>query len=97
MQTKFPFLKDMTITFLSANEVKVNLVFSEPELIIRNQNLRFGLFHGYVFPLYSGNTLGKGIEILDMPDYLSGSEAMSGLFYRLSAADLIQQVDLMYQ
>ena len=36
LQTSYPFIKDMTITFIADNVVRVKLVFQNPELIIRN-------------------------------------------------------------
>jgi hypothetical protein len=97
LQQSFPFLKDMKITFINANTVKVDLVFQEPQLIIRNAQQRYGVFRGHIFPIYSGNTMGVGVRILDLPDYQSGMNFMTGFFYRQSAEDLIQQTDLIYE
>ncbi|MFA7717480.1 MAG: hypothetical protein WC875_02095 [Candidatus Absconditabacterales bacterium] len=97
LQGSFPFLKDMTITFINANTVKVDLIFQEPQLIIRNADQKYGVFRGHIFPIYSGNTMGAGVRILDLPDYLSGMNAMIGFFYRQSAEDIIQQTDLIYE
>lgn len=97
LQDTYPFLKDMTISLVGSNTAKVDLIFQEPELIIRNYNLKFGVFRGHIFSIYSGDSLGKGIKILDMPGYLSGYGAMTGFFFRQAYSDLVQQVDLMYQ
>ena len=98
LQMSYPFIKDMVIEFTTANTVKVSLIFQEPELIIRNQTLKFGVFRGHIFPIYSGDSLGKNIKtIIDLPEYLSGYGAMTGFFFRQPASDLIQQVELIYQ
>ncbi|MEI7562208.1 MAG: hypothetical protein WCJ39_00340 [bacterium] len=72
LQMNYPFIKDMKITFVADNVVRVQLVFRKPELVIRNQSTKFGVFRGHVFPLLSGNALGKDVRILDLPGYLSG-------------------------
>lgn len=97
LQTRYPFLKDMVILRTSPNTVKVDLIFQEPSLIIRNYDLTFGVFRGHIFPIYSWDTLGRWVKILDMPGYLSGYSAMTGLFFRQSYVDVIEQVDLIYQ
>ena len=97
LQVRYPFIKDMSITFVGTNVVKVYLVFQQPELIIRNQTQKFGVFRGHVFPINSGNLLGQGVRILDLPWYLSGQNAMTGLFFRQSSDSLIQQLSLIAQ
>ncbi len=97
LQEKYPFLKDMAILHTSPNTAKVDLIFQEPSLIIRNYDLKFGVFRGHIFSIYSWDTLGKGVKILDMPWYLSGYGAMTGFFFRQSYSELIEQVELMYQ
>jgi hypothetical protein len=59
LQTTYPFIKDMAITFIADNVVRVKLTFQEPELIIRNQSHKFGVFRGHIFPILSGNVLGQ--------------------------------------
>jgi hypothetical protein len=97
LQPDFPFLKDMTITFVNANTVKVDLDFQEPQLIVRNADRKYGVFRGHIFPIYSWDKMGAGVRILDLPDYLTGMNVMTGFFYRQSADDIIQQTDLIYQ
>ena len=97
LQNTYPFIKDMTISFVSNNTVKVDLIFQTPELIIRNYNLKYGVFRGHIFPIYSWDALATWARILDMPGYLSGYASMTGFFFRQSYTDLIQQVELMYQ
>ena len=97
LQTTYPFLKDLVITFMDANRVKVDILFQEPQLIIRNADQKYWVFRWYIFPISSGDSRGGGVEILDLPDYLSGMNNMTGFFFRQSADDLIQQTDLLYQ
>ena len=97
VQAQYPFVKDLTINFIWSNAAKVDITFADVDLIIRNYNLKFGVVNGQIFPLYSGDSLGKGVEIVDMPWYLSGQAAMTGLFYRQSASGLVEQVALLYQ
>jgi len=41
LQTTYPFLKDLVITFMDANRVKVDILFQEPQLIIRNADQKY--------------------------------------------------------
>ena len=97
LQNSYPFIKDMKIIFISTNTVRVDLIFQTPELIIRNYNLKYGVFRWHIFPIDSGDSMGTGVKILDMPGYLSGYGVMTGFFFRQAYDDLIQQVELMYQ
>jgi hypothetical protein len=67
LQEKYPFVKDITITFITDNAVRVNLIFQEPELIIRNQQQKYGVFRGHTFLLAPEDLLGTGTKILDLP------------------------------
>lgn len=67
LQEKYPFVKDITITFITDNAVRVNLIFQEPELIIRNQQQKYGVFRGHTFLLAPKDLLGTGTKILDLP------------------------------
>ncbi|MCX6823324.1 MAG: hypothetical protein NTX91_05045 [candidate division SR1 bacterium] len=97
LQANYPFIKDMIITFIGVNTVKVDLVFQTPELLIKNFNLSYGVFRGHIFAIHPGDTLGTGVKDIYMPGYLSGYGAMTGFFFRQSYTGLIEQVSLMYQ
>lgn len=98
LQDRYPFIKDMVITFTTANTVKVSLIFQDPEMIIKNRDLKFGVFRGHIFPIYSGDSLGKNVKIVVyLPWYLSGYTSMTWFFFRQSAARIIQQMELIYQ
>jgi len=97
LQTSYPFIKDMLISFVTTNTVKVSLFFQTPDLIIRNYDVKYGVFLGHIFPISSWDALGTGVHILDMPGYLSGYVAMTGFFFRQAYTGLVEQVALMYQ
>jgi hypothetical protein len=44
LQDSYPFIKDMVISLVSSNTAKVDLIFQMPELLIRNYNLKYGIF-----------------------------------------------------
>lgn len=95
--TKYPMITDVNVDYRSSNTVFVKLTFRPIDMVIRNQELRYALIDGRLFPLYSGNAIANGIKILDMPEYMSGINDLTGIFYKLPAAELTQQIELLYQ
>lgn len=97
IQSKYPMVTDITIVYRSSNTVFVKLTFRPIDLVIRNQEKTFALIGSTILSLTSGNKIANGVNILDLPVYLSGMNQLSGLFYRQPATGLIQQVDMIYQ
>lgn len=97
MQSRYPMITDMIVMYRSSNTVAVKLSFRPIDMVIRNQEARFALVGSTLLPIYSWNKIANGIKILDMPEYLSGMHAMSGLFYRIPATGLVMQIELLYQ
>ena len=97
IQSTYPMVADIGVDYRSSNTVFVKLTFRPLDMIIRNQNVKFGLIGSALLPIYSWNKIADGIQILDLPEYLSGMNALSWLFYRQSATGLVQQVELLYQ
>lgn len=97
LQTRYPMITDIAIDYRSSNTVFVKLTFRPIDMIIRNQERKFALVWDTLLQLYSWNNMANGIKILDLPEYLSGMTTLSGLFYRLPASELTQQVELLYQ
>ncbi|MEI7919054.1 MAG: hypothetical protein WCH65_02305 [bacterium] len=97
VQSAYPMVSDITIEYMSPNTVRAKLSFIPIDMIIRNQNMRYGLIGTKILPIYSGNKIAQGIRVLDLPSYMSGIQSLSGLFYRQSATGLIQQIDVLYQ
>ena len=95
--SKYPMVTDMSIDYSSSNTVLINLTFKPIDMVLRNQNLRFALVDTTFLQIYSGNKIANGIKVLDLPAYMSGITALSGLFYRQAASGLVQQVELLYQ
>ena len=97
IQTLYPMITDITFTYSSSNTVSAKLEFRPIDMIIQNQGVRFALIGTTLLPIYSWNTIAKGIHVLNLPPYLSGMNMLSGLFYRQAATGLVQQVSLLYQ
>lgn len=97
IKSTYPMVTDINIEYRSSNTVAIKLTFKPIDMVIRNQEIRFALIDGVLLPIYSGNAIAKGIQILDLPPYLSGMNYLSGLFYRQPATGLVQQVSLLYQ
>ncbi|MCX6823652.1 MAG: hypothetical protein NT085_00795 [candidate division SR1 bacterium] len=97
IQSIYPMISALDLTYLSSNTVAVKLTFIPVDMIIRNQNVGFALIGSTVLRIYSGNQIAKGIHVLNLPPYLSGMNSLSGIFYRQPATGLVQQIHLMYQ
>ena len=93
----YPMISAIDITYVSSNTVAVKLTFVPIDMVIRNQEKRFAVIGSGILPIYSWNKIADGINILDLPSYLSGVNVLSGLFYRQPATWLVQQIDLLYQ
>lgn len=93
----YPMVTDVGIDYRSNNTVFVKLTFRPIDMVIRNQESKRILVGDALLPLYSGNNIANGIKILDMPEYLSGMNFMTGLFYKIPAQELAQQIELLYQ
>ncbi|MFA7298435.1 MAG: hypothetical protein WC010_02200 [Candidatus Absconditabacterales bacterium] len=93
----YPMITDINIEYVSSNTVSIKLEFRPIDMVIRNQDVRFALIGSTLLPIYSGNKLAQNIKILDLPGYLSGMNLLSGLFYRQSATELTQQIELIAQ
>lgn len=97
IQSRYPMITDIGVDYRSSNTVFVKLTFKPFDMIIRNQDVRFGLIGSALLQIYSWNKIANGVKILDLPEYLSGMNALSWLFYRQSATGLVQQIELLYQ
>lgn len=94
IQTKFPIVQDITIDYTVPNTVHVLLAFFEPDMVIKNQQLKFGVYNNYTFPIASGNTIGQWKSVLYLPLYASWLTTIDWLFYRQSAKQLQEQMDI---
>ena len=93
---KYPMVTDLGIDYRGTNTVFIKLTFRPLDLIIRNQDQKFAIVGETILPLYSGNNIANGIQILDLPEYLSGLKYISGLFFKIPAHELVQQVSMLY-
>lgn len=96
IQSQFPIVSDIVITYLGKNTLGVTVWFHEPDMVIKNQDLLFGVYENYTFSIFSGNQIGSGDSVLYLPLYASGLTGIEGLFFRQSAKEIKQQMDLIY-
>ena len=97
IQSQYPMVTDIGVDYRSSNTVFVKLTFKPIDMVIRNQDIRFALIGSTLLQIYSWNKIANNIKILDLPEYLSGMNTLSGLFYRQPATGLVQQTELIYQ
>ena len=100
IQKKFPIVSDLIMTYVARNTLSVEVSFSPPDMMIKNQGLTFGVYEDYIFPIYSGNLIWSqgtgqaGQTILHLPLYASGLTNIDGLFYKQSAKQIKQQIEI---
>lgn len=97
IKSTYPMVSDISFEYVSSNTVSVKLTFIPIDMVIRNQGVKFALIGSTVLQIYTGNKIGNGIKVLDLPSYLSGMNSLSGLFFRQPATWLVQQIELLYQ
>lgn len=97
VSAQYPMVTDIGVDYRSSNTVFVKLTFRPIDMVIRNQDRKFALIGDVLLPLYSGNNIANGVKVLDMPEYMSGANDFTGVFYKLPAAELTQQVEMLYQ
>jgi len=59
VRARYPFIQDLAISLLSDNTAKVDMTFREPDMIVQNNEFKFGVIDGQLFPIYSGDSLGR--------------------------------------
>lgn len=96
IQKAFPIVSDLSIEYISSNTVYVKLGFFDPEMVIKNQNVLFGVYKNYTYRIYSWNTIGSWQETMYLPLYASWLTSIDWLFYRQSAKELQEQLSMIY-
>lgn len=97
VQSLYPMVSSIDITYRSSNTVFVTMTFTPIDMVIRNQDKKYALVGSTLLQTYSWNEITRGIKVLDLPEYLSGIDSLSGLFYRQAATGLVQEIELLYQ
>lgn len=93
VKKNYPLVSNIELSMLWDSTIYVDLDFQEPDLILKIQNKKFWLYGSNVIALSSWSKLSAWKKILFLPDYLSWAKALSGLFYRIPSAKLIEQID----
>ncbi|MBU0627391.1 hypothetical protein KKG31_00895 [Patescibacteria group bacterium] len=96
VQEEFPIIADISMEYVPKSMLRVTVDFFELDMLIKNQDLLFGVYKDYTFQIYSGNTIGQGKSMLYLPRYASGLLTIDGLFFRQSANELREQMDIIY-
>jgi len=95
--SQYPMVIDVAVDYRSTNTVFVKLTFRTIDLIINNQEQKFGIVGNSFFPVYSGNAIVNGVRDIYLPEYLSGLESLSWIFFRIPAETLVQQINMLYE
>lgn len=93
LKKNYPSVSNIELSMMWDSAIYVDLDFQEPDLILKLQNKKFWLYWSTIIELSSGSKLSAWKKILFLPDYLSWAKALSGLFYRIPSAKLIEQID----
>lgn len=94
IQQQYPFVEDVIIVYKAPSTVLVKVLFSTPELILRHEDKKFGVYENALFQLFSWNTLwSSGVVNLEVLSFYSGW-ALTGIFFLQSPVDLIDDIRL---
>lgn len=94
IQQQYPFVEDIIIVYKAPYTVLVKVIFSSPELILHNENKKFGVYKNTLFELFSWNTLWSSwvvrLEILSFMSWW----ALTWIFFLQSPTDLLDDIRL---
>lgn len=93
VKKNYPSVSNIELSMMWDSAIYVDLDFQEPDLILKLQNKKFWLYWSTIIELSSGSKLSAWKKTLFLPDYLSWAKALSGLFYRIPSAKLIEQIN----
>lgn len=96
VQEKYPFVQDIIIVYKQPNTVLVKLLFDSPDLVLRYNGLKIGVYNESLFELFSGNSLGSGTIWLDVLSFSSGLY-LTWIFYQQSAKKTLDDVLMIKQ
>ncbi|MCF7835410.1 hypothetical protein K9M48_05210 [Candidatus Gracilibacteria bacterium] len=84
VRQRFPMVSDIEFSFSSKNTLDVDVIFDDLNFRVIIHDKVWGLYKGYTFLLYSGNSLGRDVVQIELPGYLSGLDNLKGLFFDYS-------------
>lgn len=94
VKTEYPFVDDIIIVYKSPYTLLVKVLFSQPELILRYEDQKFGIYEWFLFELFSGNSLGQsGIINLEILSFNSGW-SLTWIFYLQNSNKLMDDIYL---
>lgn len=94
VKKQYPIVSNIEISLLGDSTIYVDLEFQEPDLILKIQNKKFGLYGTTIVELSSGSKLNAWKKTVFLPDYLSWTKTLSGFFYKITPNKLIEQINL---
>jgi len=96
IQKDYPIVSDLVIEYVPKSMMRVTIDFVEPDMLIKNQELMFGVYEDFIFQIFSGNQIGQEKDVLYLPRYASGLATIDGLFFRQWSTELEEQMSLIY-
>lgn len=95
VQKEFPIVKDLVFAFPKINTIAVKIDFFPPDLLVRLSDRTFAVYQEYIFPLKTGSVLSNSEDILtlELPQYLSWTESIAGLFFEFSQKEFLDSIN----
>ncbi len=98
IQQIYPLIKDIKTLRMENGSLDVEVEFYAPLLLIRNNDKQRIVHNDTTFyEVNSGNTITQWILPLYLPQYLSWSTTLSGMFFPISSQQLAQDLSLIYE
>lgn len=85
IQASYPFVRTLDIKHTDQKTISVEYQFAEPDFLVKMNGKRYGVWQdGFTEELHQNWILGQSAFVVDTPQYLSGTNSMSGFFYEVS-------------
>lgn len=97
LQSNYPFIQDILITYISVNKVFVKIIFYQPQLILHHDTSVFGVYNWSLFQIYSWNTIRSGGVEIDVLSFSSGLDMLTGVFYQYPVENIIRDIQFIRQ
>ena len=97
VKEEFPIVQDIEIKYAQNNVVTIKIFFYKPDIIIKNQDLKFGVYNWYIFQIYSWNTIWSWIQRIFLPDFLSWNTSLEWIFFDITYEKFLTHMNKIFE
>ncbi len=94
LQASFPIVKDLQLFYLDKNTIAASVRFHDPDIVFYQGDSKYAVFEQSSYLLLPQNTLWQDVLRVALPSYITWLQNLDGIFYRIAAKDLVQQIKI---